>query len=101
MHQNDSWAIPEMFRPAERLKLSRGILAAVVAVVVLPSVTLVALGIRLLDQDRALEERRRRELAESAPDRAVSAMQKNIAVTQRRLAPGLTWSAGDLAPDAV
>ena len=59
MRQNDTWAIPKMFRPAQRLKLSRGILAAVVAVVVLPSVTLVALGIRLLDQDHALEERRR------------------------------------------
>ena len=101
MRQNDIWAIPKMFRPAQRLKLPRGIFAAVVAVVVLPSVTLVALGIRLLDQDHALEERRRRELAESSLDRAVSAMQKDIAVTQRRLAPGVAWSAGDLAPDAL
>src|ERR1051326_5400162 len=90
-----------MFRQAHHLKPSRGILAAAVAVVVLPSIMLVALWIRLVDQDHALEERRRRELAESVLDRAVSAMQKDIAVTQRRLAPGLTWSAGDLAPDAV
>ena len=75
----------EMFRPAQHLKPSRGILAAAVAVVVLPSIMLVALGIRLLDQDHALEERRRRELAESVLDRAVSAMQKDIAVTQRQL----------------
>ena len=90
-----------MFRQAHHLKPSRGIPAAAVAVVVLPSIMLVALGIRLLDQDHALEERRRRELAESVLDRAVSAMQKDIAVTQRRLAPGVAWSAGDLAPDAL
>lgn len=90
-----------MFRPAERLKIPRGILAAVVAVVVLPSVMLVTLGIRLLDQDRALEERRRRELAEASLDRAVSSIQKDLAVIQRRIASGIAWPADDLAPDAL
>jgi signal transduction histidine kinase len=90
-----------MFRPAERLKIPRGILAAAVAVVVLPSVMLVTLGIRLLDQDRALEERRRRELAEASLDRAVSSIQKDLAVIQRRIASGIAWPADDLKPDAL
>jgi signal transduction histidine kinase len=90
-----------MFRPAERLKIPHGILAAVVAVVVLPSVMLITLGIRLLDQDRALEERRRRELAEASLDRAVSSIQKDLAVIQRRIASGIAWPADDLKPDAL
>lgn len=90
-----------MFRSAERLKIPGGILAAVVAVAVLPSVTLVTLGIRLLDQDRALEERRRRELAEASLDRAVSSIQKDLAVIQRRIASGIAWPTGDLEPDAL
>jgi signal transduction histidine kinase len=90
-----------MIRPGERLKLPRRILVAVVAVVVLPSITLVMLGIRLLEQDRALEERRRRELAEASMERAVSSIQKDLGIIQRRLASGLAWPAEDLVPDAV
>ena len=44
---------------------------------------LVALGLRLLDQDRALEDRRRRELAESTANRAASTLQSQIAALHR------------------
>lgn len=93
--------ILKMFRQNDRLKPPLGILLAAVAVVLLPFVMLVTLGIRLLDQDRALEERRRLELAEASLARSVSSLQKDIAVIQRRLASDLAWPAADLAPDAM
>src|SRR5262249_48674080 len=97
----DSWANPEMFRQSDRLKPPPGILLAVVAVVLLPFVMLVTLGIRLLDQDRVLEGRRRQELAEASLERSGSSLQKDIAIVQRRLASGLAWPAADLATDAL
>ncbi len=90
-----------MSRKAERMRLPIGILAAVLAIVVLPSITLVLLGIRLLDQDRALEDRRRHELAEASLDRAVSSIQKDFATIQRQLSSAAAWSPGAIAPDAV
>ena len=83
----------------DRLKLPRGSLAAAVAAVLLPSATLVMLGIRLLDQDRALEERQRRELAEASLESAASSIQKELATIQRRLASGPSWNVGEVAPD--
>ncbi|MBI4909592.1 MAG: HAMP domain-containing histidine kinase [Acidobacteria bacterium] len=76
-------------------------LFAFVAVVVVPSIMLVTLGMRLLDQDRGLEERRRRELAEGSIERAAALIQKDIEMAQKRLASGLSWAGADLAPDAV
>jgi len=90
-----------MARLTERMRLPRGILAAVVAAVVLPSAMLVTLGIRLLDQDRAIELRQRREMTEAALDRAVAAIQKDFAAIQLRLASGIAWPSTDLLPDAV
>lgn len=95
------WATGAMSRLGDRLKPPRGILAAFVALVVAPSLMLVTLGVRLLEQDRALEERRRRELVEAPLERAVSSIQQHLATIQRRLASGQSWPAGDVAPDAV
>ncbi len=88
-------------RQKDRIPVPRGILAAVVAVVVLPSITLVTLGLRLLEQDRSLEQRRQTELAEASLERAISALQKDLAETQRRLSLGNAWPEPELAPDAV
>ena len=86
---------------SDRPKLPRGLLAAFVAVVLLPSAMLVALGIRLLEQDHALEERRRRELADATLERAAAAIQKDIAAIQGRLESRGAWPAAELSPDAV
>ncbi|MBK5294434.1 MAG: HAMP domain-containing histidine kinase [Acidobacteriia bacterium] len=55
-----------------------------VVLVLLPSTMLVTLGIRLMDQDRALEERQRRELADGAIDRTAVLLQKELAAIQQR-----------------
>jgi len=67
------------------LPLPRSLLAAFVALILLPAAMLVALGLRLLDQDRALEDRRRRELAESAANRAAATLQSQLASLHRLL----------------
>jgi len=74
-----------LFRTGDQRRLPRGLVTAFVAAVLLPSAMLVLLGIQLLEQDRALEERRRRELAETALDRAVTELQKELSSLQRRL----------------
>lgn len=101
MRQNSQLAAAGMTRHGERMKLPRGLLAAFAAVVLLPSVMLVTLGVRLHEQDRALEERRRREIAEASLERAAGVIHKDIAAIQRRLAAGTPWSPADLAPGAV
>ena len=55
-------------------------------VVALPAATLILLGIRLLEQDRALAVQRRAELAQAAADRAVRALEQEVAAVERRLA---------------
>jgi signal transduction histidine kinase len=54
--------------------------------VALPAATLILLGVRLLEQDRALAGQRRAELAQGAADRAVRALEQEVAAAVRRLA---------------
>lgn len=63
----------------------RGLLILFGMVVALPAAALVFLGVRLLQQDRALARQRRAEVLEQASDRAVRALDADLAAIQRRL----------------
>jgi hypothetical protein len=52
-------------------------------VMLLPVVTLVAPGWRLLEQDRALETQRLTELREGTADRAVRSLEQALAATKK------------------
>lgn len=67
------------------LRPPRNLLILFLAVVALPAAILVVLGIRLLEQDRALARQRQTEILERAGDRAVSALQQNLALWTKRL----------------
>jgi len=62
------------------MSFPRGLLAAFVALVLLPAAMLVALGVQILRQDRDLEERRRHELAAAAHQQFVLQTLQNGAV---------------------
>jgi signal transduction histidine kinase len=55
-------------------------------VMLAPAATLVVLGLRLLEQDRALERQRLTELRESAADRAVMSLEQALTATETSLA---------------
>ncbi len=67
------------------LGASRGLLILFAAVVAVPAATLVFLGVRLLQQDRELAHQRRAEILEQASDRAVRALEDDLAAVQRHL----------------
>jgi len=67
------------------LRPPRSLLVLFVIVTLMPAVTLVFLGIRLLQQDRALADQRRLEILDRAADQAVRALQQDLASTDKRL----------------
>jgi two-component system phosphate regulon sensor histidine kinase PhoR len=82
------------------LRPPRNLLILFLAVVALPAATLVALGVRLLEQDRALIRQRQTEILERAGDRSVSALEQNFALWIKRLADP-TWVSPELPEDSV
>jgi signal transduction histidine kinase len=64
----------------------RRLIVSFLLVLLLPAVTVVWLGIRLMEQDRALEVRLLRERRESTCDRLVAALEQRISHTERSLA---------------
>jgi signal transduction histidine kinase len=54
-------------------------------VLFLPAATLVLLGVRLLDQDRAIATQRQGELLERAADQGVHALERDLAELKKRL----------------
>src|SRR5512137_2558225 len=70
-------------------------------VLALPAAALVLLGLRLLEQDRALAVQRRAEIVQSSADRAVRALEQEAAAVARRLAepswPDAAPAAGSIA----
>ncbi len=66
----------------------RSLVALIIAVTVVPLVTLLWLGWRLLDQDRVLERQQIQQRVERAADLVVAALQRTIAVSEQRLAAG-------------
>jgi two-component system phosphate regulon sensor histidine kinase PhoR len=69
-------------------------------VVLPPSATLVVLGVRLLEQDRALAHQRQTEILERTSDLGVRALEHDLAVLAKKLA-AQSWEEGDFPEDLV
>ncbi len=67
------------------LRPPRNLLILFGVVLFLPAATLITLGVRLLDQDRALARQRQGELLERAADLAVRALEQDLAALRKRL----------------
>ncbi len=76
----------------------RDLMALFLLVLLAPAAALVALGLRILEQDRALEKQRLAELRDSAADRVVGSLQQVLAATEEHLASLSSWDPPD---DAV
>src|SRR5438552_18644493 len=75
----------------------RGLLILLTTVVALPAATLMFLGVRLLQQDRALAGQRRTEILQDATDRAVRELDNELASLKMSLSDPSWPSAAPLA----
>ena len=82
------------------LRPPRNLFILFLAVVALPAATLLLLGVRLLEQDRALARQRQTEILEQACDRGVRALEQNLAILTKRLADP-SWAPADIPGDSV
>jgi len=73
------------------LRPPRDLMMLFLLVMLAPAATLVVLGLRLLEQDRALERQRLTELRESAADRAVMSLEQVLTAAETRLANPKVW----------
>ena len=67
---------------------SRRLIVSFVLVLLVPATAVVWLGMRLVEQDRALASRQLRERRESAADRLIAGLEQALSTTERRLAGG-------------
>ena len=79
-----------MVRPRASLGAPRRLILSFVLVLLVPAVAVVWLGVRLIEQDRAIASRQLQERRESAADRFVAGLEQAVSSTERRLdgAPG-------------
>jgi hypothetical protein len=77
-----------MTRIREWLRPPRSVLILFVLVVCVPAATLITLGLRLLDQDRALARQRQLELLDRAADAGIQVLEQDLASQKARLADG-------------
>jgi signal transduction histidine kinase len=89
-----------MARRRAWLRPPRNLLILFGVALVLPAATLITLGVRLLDQDRALARQREGELLERAADQGVRALEQDLAALRKRLA-GPPCSPADVPDDTV
>ena len=82
------------------LRPPRNLLVLFAVVTLLPAATLAVLGVRLLQQDRALAEQRRGEMLERAADHAVRTLEQSLASIERRL-KGEGFSEADVPEGAL
>lgn len=75
----------------------RSLVALIIGITVVPLATLLWLGWRLLEQDRALEQQQVRQRVERGADLIVSALQRAVSVSEQRLAAG----SGSVADEAA
>ncbi|MBI1874168.1 MAG: hypothetical protein HYS05_09810 [Acidobacteria bacterium] len=68
------------------LGASRRLILLFVLVLLVPATAVVWLGVRLIEQDRALASRQLRERRESAADRLIAGLEQAVSSTERRLA---------------
>lgn len=78
----------------------RGLVLLFLVVTILPAVALVALGVRLLDQERVVAEQRRRQNLDHAADRAVRLLEQEL-VSLRREFTGEKWDPRQLPADSA
>jgi len=77
---------------------SRSLVALLVAITIVPLVTLLWLGWRLLEQDRLLEGQQAQQRVERAADLVVAALQRALGAAEQRLASGNSqWADGAVA----
>jgi hypothetical protein len=74
-----------MQNPRAWLAASQRLILSFVLVLLLPATAVVWLGVRLLEQDRALASRQLRDRRESAADRLTGGLEQAVASTERRL----------------
>src|SRR5437016_1175965 len=71
----------------------RGLLILLATIIAAPAATLLFLGVRLMQQDRAVERQRRAEILQDASDRAVNALERELSGVKARLADPVRASA--------
>lgn len=91
---------PDMATIRAWLQPPRSFLILFGVVLILPAATLIGLGVRLLDQDRALARQRQIELLEHAADQGVHALEQDLAILKKRVAD-LGCEKTDVPEDAV
>jgi signal transduction histidine kinase len=74
-----------MTTPRAWLGASRRLILSFVLVLLVPATAVVWLGVRLIEQDRALASRQLRERRESAADRLIAGLEQAVSSTERRL----------------
>ena len=74
-----------MVTPRAWLGASRRLILSFVLVLLVPAAAVVWLGVRLIEQDRALASRQLRERLESAADRLTAGLDQAVSSTERRL----------------
>ncbi len=74
------------------LRPPRDLLMLFLLVMLAPAATLVVLGLRLVEQDRALERQRLTEQRESAADRAAMSLEQALTATETALANPKIWN---------
>lgn len=79
-----------MVTPRAWLGASRRLILSFVLVLLVPAAAVVWLGVRLIEQDRALASRQLRERRESAADRLTAGLEQAVSSTERRLHGGPT-----------
>jgi signal transduction histidine kinase len=89
-----------MSKVAQWLRPPRNLLILFVLVVCLPALSLVGLGIRLLDQDRVLARQRELEILDRAADQGVRVLEQDLADRTKRLA-GQTCTSEDTPDGSV
>lgn len=67
------------------LGASRRLILSFVLVLLVPATAVIWLGVRLIEQDRALASRQLRERRESAADRLIAGLEQAVSSTERRL----------------
>src|SRR5207237_9679131 len=74
-----------MATPRVWVGASRRLILSFVLVLLVPAAAVVWLGVRLIEQDRALASRQLRERRESAADRLIAGLEQSVSSTERRL----------------
>jgi signal transduction histidine kinase len=89
-----------MARLRRWLRPPRNLLVLFLLVIFLPAATLIILGVRLLEQDRALASQRQTEVLDRAADLAVRALELDLAHLKSHLIAG-PWGSADVPEGSV